>query len=89
MSWASRDRHRDRHRDRYRDRDRAKHLTDPEVSVMFLGVGLEIRLMNGIIISERHSHVYAKIERWIKILIFDQVISFLRLSQFFSFAPFI
>ena len=54
MSWASRDRHRHRHRDRHRHR--AKHLTGPEVSVMFLGVGLEIRLMNGIIISERHSH---------------------------------
>ena len=43
MSWASRDRDRDRdrHRHRHRDRDRhrAKHLTGPEVSVMFLGDG--------------------------------------------------
>ena len=63
MSWASRDRHRHRHRDR--DRHRAKHLTGPEVSVMFLGDGWDIRLMNGIIILERHSHTLS-LDGWLK-----------------------
>ena len=54
-----------------------------KVSGMFLGVGLEIRLVNG------EAFPYTKFEQLTKILIFDQVIAFLRLSQFFSFVPFI